>query len=237
MPGVKESPDLAEVKAVLRSLQRLDLPEADALDSGETGWTALRSAAPPPPSEKARAGMSVFDRKRAAIVETEPTAGSRRRGPTFIAVVAGAIAAGAILFWFYRPAGVPSEPNLAPAAMGPVLPAQPRPVSAANEAPAGAQPEENVGSVLSEARRLLSEGETALARTRLLRGSPAEHADLALLLAQSYDPIYLRTLPKANALPDKAEAIRWYKTWYELAARNGLEMDKARFQRIISHLQ
>ncbi len=236
MAGVKECPDLAQVKAVLRNLQRLDLPQPEGLDSRPIEWNLAGTGNPPASSDKVRDGISVFDRKRAAISGTKSAASPRKRGVAAFSV-AGAIAAATILFFVYRPAGVPSKLDRVPAAMGPVLPAEVKQTSAANGSAATMQPQENLASVLSEARRLLNEGDVALARTRLLRGSPAERADFALLLAQSYDPIYLRTLPAANALPDKAEAMRWYRTWYEIAARNGLEMDNARFQRIIKHLQ
>jgi hypothetical protein len=67
-----------------------------------------------------------------------------------------------------------------------------------------------------------------------MRAGPEERAELAFMLAQSFDPNYLRTLPKANGAPDRAEAERWYKKWYELAVNSGLEMDSGRLKRIIN---
>jgi len=162
--------------------------------------------------------MTVFDRKRAAM--TKAAAEPRRRAAIYVPL-AGAIIAGAALLLYPRLSGDPaSTKNIAGVSV-----------------PVPFLSKEEEASVLSEARRLLSEGGIALARERLLANSPGQRAEFALLLAQSYDPNYLRTLPKANGLADRAEATRWYKTWYEIAARDGLEMDNARFQRIINSMR
>jgi hypothetical protein len=89
-------------------------------------------------------------------------------------------------------------------------------------------------ALLTEARQALSEGDALRARSALLRAEPGRHAKVAFVLAQSYDPNYLQSLPKTNGLPDKAEAKRWYEKWYELAVQSGLEMDSGRLQRIIN---
>jgi hypothetical protein len=96
------------------------------------------------------------------------------------------------------------------------------------------QQQESESALLADARRLINEGDITQARTRLLQGGPDHHAEAAFMLAQSYDPNYLQALPKANNLPDRAEAERWYKKWYELAAQSGLEMDSGRLQRLIN---
>ncbi len=88
--------------------------------------------------------------------------------------------------------------------------------------------------VLTEARTLLSQGDVALARSVLLSGQPDREADLAFTLAQSYDPNYLRSLPKADSSADSIEAERWYRIWYELALKSGLDMDGERLKRIIN---
>jgi hypothetical protein len=96
-------------------------------------------------------------------------------------------------------------------------------------------PGDNV--LLTEARQALSEGDALRARGALLRAEPGRHAKVAFMLAQSYDPNYLQSLPKTNGLPDKAEAKRWYERWYELAVQSGLEMDSGRLQRIINAMR
>jgi len=91
--------------------------------------------------------------------------------------------------------------------------------------------------LLAEARQALSEGDALRARSALLRAEPERHPKVAFMLAQSYDPNYLQSLTKANGLPDKTEAKRWYEKWYELAVRSGLEMDSGRLQRIINAMR
>ena len=60
---------------------------------------------------------------------------------------------------------------------------------------------------------------------------------MLLTPAQTYDPNFLRPLQNANGVPDPSEAERWYRKWYELAARSGLEMDAGRLQRIVNSMQ
>jgi hypothetical protein len=93
------------------------------------------------------------------------------------------------------------------------------------------------GTLLAEARQALSEGDALRARRALLRAEPERHANVAFMLAQSYDPNYLQSLTKTNGLPDKAEAKRWYEKWYGLAVQSGLEMDSGRLQRIINAMR
>jgi hypothetical protein len=96
------------------------------------------------------------------------------------------------------------------------------------------QKDQGDSALITEARQALSEGDALRARRALLRAEPERYAKVAFMLAQSYDPNYLQSLPKTNGLPDKAEAKRWYEKWYELASRSGLEMDSGRLQRIIN---
>lgn len=228
MSGASENPDLAEVKAVLRRLQRLDVPGPGSADAGSP-----RGAAPAGgDAADARARMSVFDRKRAAAGRTDaaPQKQSLKltylAKPMYLAIAGALIAAVAIVAFYELPQSQPELREVATTAQG--ITAAPEPASAA---PAGE------AAVLSEARALLTNGEVAAARGRLLASSPEANASLAFLLAQSYNSNYLRALPKADSPPSKAEAERWYRTWYDLAARSGLEMDNARFQRIIKSLQ
>jgi hypothetical protein len=97
--------------------------------------------------------------------------------------------------------------------------------------------QESEGVLLTEAHRLLSQGDVARARARLLRGGPERRAGVAFALAQTYDPNFLRSLPNANSVPEPSEAERWYRKWYELAGQSGLEMDAGRLQRMINSMQ
>jgi len=222
MSGASENPDLAEVKAVLRRLQRLDVPGPGSAEAGSP-----RGAAPAGgDAADVRARMSVFDRKHAAAGRTDAAPQKQNYKPMYLPVAGALIAAVAIVAFYELPQSQPELREVATTTQGITAAPEPAPAAPVGEA-----------AVLSEARALLTSGEVAAARGRLLASSPEANASLAFLLAQSYDSNYLRALPKADSPPSKAEAERWYRTWYDLAARSGLEMDNARFQRIIKSLQ
>ena len=209
MRNAKEEPDLAAVKAVLKKLQRLDLSSESVV--AESLPDAANQAV------IARDGIGVFDRKRSAL---ETSRGKQRsRAPLlvlFILAVIGSTAA------------IVGSGLLPLSDLRALLP---------SEKTEGVQSNEGELALLSEARRLINDGDITLARTRLLHGQPEKRAGIALLLAQSYDPKYLRALPKANNLPDRAEAERWYRKWHELAVVSGLEMDSERLERIIKAMK
>lgn len=216
MSGAKEDPNLAGVKAVLQKLQRLDLPGTDGPQPGGSGVeapdTCPEDASPAVPPQ----AIGVFDRKLTALTKPPaPTRPKRRTGLYLglaVAVIAGAGA------YLTIAADVPWV----------------------REQLSGVSPilnKEDAAKLLTGVRSLLGEGDVKLARDRLLSAGPERNADLALLLAQSYDPNYLRTLPSANAVPNRAEAERWYRAWYDLAVKSGLEMDNGRLQRIINAMQ
>lgn len=214
MRDAKEDPNLAEVKAVLKKLQRLDLPSNGDIERDQK--TALHRPSPaknaPPP---VRSGMDVFDRKHAAIAVRPVVPKSKL--PIYMLGGAIIIGGGAALF----ATGIVKSPG-----------------SRVSQNPAApAQNKEAEALLVRDARRMLSEGDVTQARARLLLGGPTIHAELAFMLAQSYDPNYLRTLPKANGAPDRSEAERWYKKWYELAISSGLEMDSERLNRIINAMK
>jgi hypothetical protein len=209
MREAKEDPNLAEVKAVLKELQRLDFT-ATAEHGSETSSKLQRQPSPSP----GKANIGVFDRKRAALVKANRPRSARRTHLYFLTALI-LIGSGAAYLYATGLVGVPSV--IGPKATLP-------------------QKEDDT-KLLAESRRLLTEGDVILARTRLLKGRPETHAELALTLAQSYDPNYLRALSKANGRPDRVEAERWYRKWYELAVSSGLEMDSERLKRIINAMQ
>jgi hypothetical protein len=207
MREAKEDPNLAEVKAVLKELQRLDFT-APAGHASETSSKLQRQPSPSP----SKTNIDVFDRKRAALVKADRPR-SARRTPWYFLTAFVLIGGGAA--YLYATGIVPSVIK--------------------TEATVS-QKQDDI-KLLTESRRLLTEGDVILARTRLLQGGPETRAELALTLAQSYDPNYLRSLSKSNGLPDRAEAERWYRKWYELAVGSGLEMDSERLKRIINAMQ
>jgi hypothetical protein len=216
MRDAKEDPDLTQVKAVLKRLQRLDQPAGDGIDLDHFEPMASHNVENSPAHLSPVKGIGVFDRKRAAIDAIDRPTKPRRR---HLALVAGACvaAAGTAALFAIGAVKIPSEWT--------------------EGAAIRRQQKQDEASLLADARRLLSAGDVILARKRLLAGAPESQAELAFMLAQSYDPNYVRTLATANGLPDRAEAERWYKKWYELAVGSGLEMDNGRLKRIINAMQ
>ncbi|MFZ1107072.1 MAG: hypothetical protein WAN43_01815 [Rhodomicrobium sp.] len=212
MRQAREDPNLAEVKAVLRKLQRLDLPgEAQPLPdrAAPAPRRSAPSAAEPAPN------LSIFDRKRAAFEGPAARAKPHNRSLIYAAVALAFIAAaGAVYAWVKAPHNSSAL--------------------ARNDDARPALSKQDESILITEARGFLSKGDVVSARARLKRGVPEERADLAFMLAQSFDPNYLRTLPSLNASPDRAEAERWYRKWHELAVNGGLEMDSERLRRIIN---
>jgi hypothetical protein len=204
MRVAKDNPELAEVRAILLKVQRLGI-EPEEEDPADAG--PAQSA----PAAEAKGGrpasIAVFDRKARAVQTSGPETRGKGHLPLYLGAAAALVAAIAILF----AAEIVSPPGEAPALS-----------------------HQEADALLTEARRLLSEGDAAGARVRLLQSGAATHADVAFVLAQSYDPNYLQSLPNANSAANPSEAARWYKKWYELAVRSGLEMDPGRLQRVIN---
>lgn len=90
---------------------------------------------------------------------------------------------------------------------------------------------------LQVAVRLMAAGRILAAREQLLRLAPEETADVAWALARTYDPNFLATVPVADAVPNVAEATRWYRTWYAVAVREGLVGDSVSLDRIIGSMR
>lgn len=112
------------------------------------------------------------------------------------------------------------QPALEPQARG----AQPAPVARV------------AANLEMEAQRLLEAGRVREARQSLANGAQRS-PELALILARSYDPNYLRLIPNVDAAADVAEAERWYRTWRDIASEQGLVMEPERFDRIIKAMR
>ena len=89
------------------------------------------------------------------------------------------------------------------------------------------------GNVVDDARGLLEGGRVAAAREKLLLAPEKNSAAAMLVLARSYDPNVLQSIPGPDAGADVAEAERWYRRWREIATSEGLAIDPERFERII----
>jgi hypothetical protein len=124
-----------------------------------------------------------------------------------------------------RPAPVKEPPVAAPQ--------NPIPATA-NAATAPVQETKKVpAAVLQAASELIATGQVQAARDVLLRATPQDSADVAWLLARSYDPNYLVMMRVADARPDVAQATRWYRAWYDIAVKQGLVADSVSLDRII----
>jgi hypothetical protein len=88
-------------------------------------------------------------------------------------------------------------------------------------------------AALMAASGLMASGRVQAARATLLRVAPERSADVAWTLARSYDPNFLSAIPAADAGSNVAEAIRWYRTWYDIAVQQGLVADSVSLDRII----
>ena len=223
MRKAREDPKLAEVKAVLKKLQRLDVsteaqPSPDPIVS-----IPSRNV---PPDGSANQLLSIFERKQAAFsIRSAGPSSIRSAGPrlsqrrvVYAAAAVALIAGASVIVAVHKALNSPTDIGR-------------------SEERSPMRDQKNEGILLTEARRLLGEGDVAAARQRLMQGGPEVRAELAFLLAQSFDPNYLRLLPASNGLPDRVEAERWYKKWYELAVNSGLEMDSGRLQRIIKAMR
>jgi hypothetical protein len=210
MRGAKENPELAEVRAILLKVQRLGVEPEEDLSPKTPAPAAPPETQAAAPGSRA-ANIAVFDRKAKAIQVGKDEVRPAKKGlAIYLGITAGLIAVSGALYV----TGVVSPPG-EPAVLS----------------------QQDQEALLTEAHRLLSVGDVAGARTRLLQAGAERQADTAFVLAQSYDPNYLQSLPNANSAPDAPEAARWYKKWYELAVQSGLDMDPGRLQRIINAMQ
>jgi hypothetical protein len=92
-------------------------------------------------------------------------------------------------------------------------------------------------AVLERALQLMTSGRVEAARSELVRIDPEGSVDVAWALARSYDPNFLSTIPAADAAPDIAEATRWYRTWYDIAVKEGLVANSVSPERIIRSMR
>ena len=86
------------------------------------------------------------------------------------------------------------------------------------------------------AQGLLAAGQVQAARKQLLGSVSEGAADVAWMLARSYDPNFLAAIPAADAGPDIEQATRWYRAWYAAAVTQGLVPNSVSVERIISSM-
>jgi hypothetical protein len=87
------------------------------------------------------------------------------------------------------------------------------------------------------AQELLSKGQVQAARKQLLGLSSGDNADVAWMLARSYDPNFLATIPHADAAADVEQATQWYRTWHAAAVMQGMVPNSVSVERIIGSMR
>jgi len=92
-------------------------------------------------------------------------------------------------------------------------------------------------AALQAASALTTSGQVLAARTELLRVAQEGSADVAWALARSYDPNFLGAIAATDASPDVVQATRWYRTWYDIAVKQGLVADSVSVERIIRSMR
>jgi len=217
--------NLDEVKAVLGRLQQISRKRQTAGDDGAA------SAEVRPPAGSTPAGML-------AIASRVPGVNAPRLVKAGILIVPlVAIFAGIAIFTGNdrdeRPAPAPPAPVKEPSENLAVRESPAVQAKAKPRAPAEETQKSPVEAAISAASELLVSGQVRAARDALLRATKEDSADVAWALARSYDPNFLIEVPAADASPDVAEATRWYRTWYDIAVKQGLIADSVSLERII----
>jgi hypothetical protein len=90
---------------------------------------------------------------------------------------------------------------------------------------------------IDAAQDLLSKGQVQAARRQLLGLASADATDVAWMLARSYDPNFLVTLPSSDGSPDVEQATRWYRIWHAAAVKQGLVPNSVSVDRIIGSMR
>jgi hypothetical protein len=57
------------------------------------------------------------------------------------------------------------------------------------------------------------------------------------MLARSFDPNFLVTLPSADGAADVEQATRWYRIWHAAAVKQGLVPNSVSVERIIGSMR
>lgn len=222
-----DDPNLAEVKAVLKRLQRMSRgPQADGTQTVPHELPQVAERLVPGedsglsrPVETAAPSQHPNITKRRLVQAAAATA-------ALLAVVAGITKLMTLMASNRQTASVVEPPGDVVRRDSPTAPPTPR----ASEAPKSP-------AALRAASALMMSGQVRAARTELLRVAEEGSADVAWALARSYDPNVLGATATADASPDVVEATRWYRTWYGIAVKQGLVADSVSLERIIRSMR
>src|SRR5262245_36348565 len=231
-------PKLGEVRAVLERLQTFAADPDNTKPVELSDGTALNGHA----MSAHTAGS--FESGARAPVRYEPgpdESEGKRKAPAAIGLgIAGMVVIVLGLVWLIVSPGDRGE--LSAAATPDVTPAG-RAIAerdATAQQPLAQQPlpaARHSRAAIDAAQDLLSKGQVQAARKQLLGLASAEATDVAWMLARSYDPNFLVTLPSADGRPDVDQATRWYRIWHAAAVKQGLVPNSVSVERIIGSMR
>jgi hypothetical protein len=167
---------------------------------------------------------------------SEPAAAERRRAPAAIGLtIAGAAFAVLGLVWLTVST---AERAYLPAAATPDVTVGNRAIADGDASVRQPVLRSSVPRAdIDVAQELLTKGQVQAARKQLLGMSSGGDADVAWMLARSYDPNFLASLPRADAAPDIEQAAQWYRTWHAAAVMQGMVPNSVSVERIIGSMR
>lgn len=165
---------------------------------------------------------------------TDKSDATGRAPAAIVLTIAGASALLGVVWLTYSPAGRTAAPAAATADASPKTAAIP-PVEASVSPPALRPSAPKAATEVAQG--LLAGGHVQAARKHLLGSVSDGAADVAWMLARSYDPNFLAAIPAADAGPDIEQATRWYRAWYAAAVTQGLVPNSVSVERIIGSMR
>jgi hypothetical protein len=232
MSQSKHDDHLAEVKAVLGRLQQISRkPNGPGARTAEDGVASRGSPRPAP----AEGGSSDPPRRTTSLISYLMNGPGHVKAAVLTVLLLAFFTGLAFFIGLDRPPG-PIKASPSAQELPPVIGRAPA-AAPGNTAPAGVPAPDAqksaAAAALQTASDLMASGQVRAARDALLRVASDESADVAWALARSYDPNYLVTIGTSDARPNVAEATRWYRTWFEIAVKQGLVADSVSLDRII----
>jgi len=234
-------PKLGEVRAVLERLQTFAAdpdstqPPAEVSNGAALNGHATSAHKAGSPASGARAPV----RNEPGIHESV----ANRRAPAAIGLgIAGAVVILLGVVWLI--VSPSNRGELSAAATPDVTPAgraiserSEREVSVQQPVPVPVPAARPSRAGVDAAQDLLAKGQVQAARKQLLGLASADAADVAWMLARSYDPNFLVTLPSADGAGDVEQATRWYRIWHAAAVKQGLVPNSVSVERIIGSMR
>jgi len=228
-----DDPNLAEVKAVLERLHRISRgPHADDMQTAETQAPPRQL---PQTAERLEEDSGLSPAIEIAAPGDPPNVAKRRLLQAAGAITALLVVSAGInrFVTFNRQTASVAQPP------GEVV--RPDSIAAATGGdtmrPVDPPETQRSRAALQAASALMTSGQVRAARGELLRVAQEGSADVAWALARSYDPNFLGAIAATDASPDVVEATRWYRTWYDIAVKQGLVADSVSVEPIIRSMR